>query len=246
MTNNSETVISTELPLVTDADIITYLRRSHKIAELTALTKRDALVIATCEQLNIKVSDEELQAEGNTFRQEHKLLSVSETISWLSRQNITVEDWSQGIRIQLLTQKLKKHLFGDAVDAHYMNNRDAYRRVALSQIQVKELEKALEIDRLLREEKASFCALALKYSQAKQSKQNGGFVGIRFVAELMPEIAGAIDSLEEGAIASPIPTKHGYHIIKIEKWFPTELTELVRDEILESLFLNWNSQRVAE
>jgi hypothetical protein len=194
MTNNSETVVATELPPVTDADIITYLRRSYKIAELTALTKRDALVIAACEQFNIEVSDEELQAAGNTFRQEHKLLSVSETISWLSRQNITVEDWSQGIRIQLLTKKLKEHLFGDAVDTHYMSNRDAYRRVALSQIQVKELEKAQEVHRLLQEQQVSFCAVALGYSQAKQSKQNGGFVGIRFVAELMPEIASGLSS----------------------------------------------------
>jgi parvulin-like peptidyl-prolyl isomerase len=241
MTNSSETVISKELPPVTDADIITYLRRSHKIAELTTLTKRDTLIIATCEQLNIEVSDEELQAAGNTFRQEHKLLSVSETVSWLSKQQITVEDWSQGIRIQLLTKKLKEHLFGNAVDAHYMNNRDAYRRVALSQIQIKELDKALEIDRLLREEKASFCVLALEYSQAKQSKQNGGFVGIRFVAELMPEITGAIVEMEAGAISTPIETKLGYHIVRVEKWFASELTETVREEILSSLFQNWLS-----
>jgi parvulin-like peptidyl-prolyl isomerase len=244
MINNSQTtVISTEIPPITDVDIINYLRRSQKIAEFTALAKRDSLVIATCERLNIEVSDQELQAAGDKFRQEHKLLGASETISWLSQQQITVEDWSQGIRIQLLTKKLQERLFSDAVDAHYMNDREAYKRVALSQIQVKELEKAQEIYRLLREEKASFCALALEYSQAKQSKQNGGFVGVRFLAELMPEIAKAILDIEAGAISTPIETKLGYHLIRVEKWFASELTETVREEILGSLFQNWLSTR---
>jgi len=34
------------------------------------------------------------------------------------------------------------------------------------------------------EENASFCAL-LEYSKGKQSKENGGFVGIRFISEPM-------------------------------------------------------------
>lgn len=219
-------------------DIIAYLRHSHQIAEIAALAERDTLILNICQQCEITVSDEELQTAGDTFRLEHKLLGSTETLAWLSEQRITVENWSQGIRIALLTKKLKEYLFGDAVDEHYINNRDDYRRVALSQILVNDLPNALKIALALREENASFCALALEHSQGKQSKENGGFIGICFTAKLMPEILEAISEAKEGEVFGPIQTKLGYHIVKVEKWFPVELSD-VRDRVLETLFQNW-------
>lgn len=239
MSETLEKLAPPEILSITDADIIAYLRHSHKIAEIAALAEQDALVLNTCEQFGITVSDEELQAAGDDFRLEHKLLGTSETLAWLSQQRISVEDWSQGIRVALLTKKLKEHLFGEAVDDHYIGNRDNYRRVALSQILVLDLTDALKITQSLREENASFCALALQYSKGKQSQENGGFAGIQFLAELMEELAQAVTDVKESELIGPIQTKLGYHILKVEKWFPTELNEFVRDQILESLFQAW-------
>ncbi len=107
-----------------------------------------------------------------------------------------------------------------------------------------DLIEARKVTYAIREENASFCALALEHSKGKQSKENGGFVGIRFLSELMPEIAQAISEANEGEVIEPIQTRLGYHIIKIEKWFPTELSESVREEILESHFQAWLRERV--
>ena len=169
---------------------------------------------------------------------EHKLLGASETLAWLGRQRISVEHWSKGVRVSLQTQKLKEHLFGEAVDNHYMTKRDDYRRVALSQILVRDLTEALKIAQALRVENASFCALALEHSRGKQSQQNAGFVGIRFLAELLPEIAKAVVEAKEGEVVGPIQTKLGYHILRVEKWLATELNE-AREQVLESLFQGW-------
>ncbi len=137
-----------------------------------------------------------------------------------------------------MTQKLKEHLFGDAVDAHYMSNRDDYRRVALSQILVRDLTEALQIAQALRPGNVSFCALALEHSKGKHSKENGGFAGVRFMAELLPEICKAIAQSKESEIIGPIQTKLGYHLLRVEKWFPAELSE-VREQVLDSLFQAW-------
>jgi parvulin-like peptidyl-prolyl isomerase len=228
-----------EISSATNEDIITYLRHSHKMAEIAALAERDAFILDICKQFNITVSDEELQAAGDAFRLEYKLLGASETLAWLQEQRITVEDWSQGIRVALLTKKLKEYLFGDAVDAHYISNRDDYKRVALSQILVHDLPDALKVAHAVREENTSFCALALEYSKGKQSKENGGFVGICFIAKLLPEIVQAISEAKEGEAIGPIQSKLGYHIVRIEKWFQAELSESVREEILDSLFQSW-------
>ncbi|MEB3179146.1 MAG: peptidylprolyl isomerase [Nostocaceae cyanobacterium] len=223
----------------TDEEIIAYLRRSCNIAEIAAKAEHDALILSICQQLDITVSDEELQAAGDTFRLEHKLLGASETLKWLSGQRITLEDWSSGIRLSLLEKKLKEHLFGASIDNYYINNRPNFKRVALSQILVRDLADALKIAHAIREENASFCGLAILHSKGKQSKENGGFAGIRFLSELIPDIAQAVSNAKEGEVIGPIQTTLGYHIIKIEKWFPSELTESVREAILASLFQGW-------
>ena len=238
MQETLEKLVVPEIAPATDEAIITYLRQSYKIAEITAQAEQDALILAVCSQLGITLTDEELQAAGDAFRLEHKLLGASETLGWLAKQRITVEDWSQGLRVSLLTQKLKEHLFGDVVDAHYISNRDDYRRVALSQILVRDLTEALQIVQVLRGENASFCALALQYSKGKQSKENGGFAGVRFMAELLPEIVKAIVEAKEWEIIGPVQTKLGYHLLRVEKWFPPELSE-VREQVLDSLFQAW-------
>ncbi|MBH8578134.1 peptidylprolyl isomerase [Nostocaceae cyanobacterium CENA369] len=239
----TETLANTELIslpeiVATDEDVIAYLRYSHKIAEYAVLAERNAFILNICQQFNLTVTDEELQTAGDAFRLEHKLLGVSETLAWLQQQRITVDDWSKGIRLELLTKKLKEYLFGDAVDDHYLSNRQNYQRVALSQILVSDLTEAQKVTYAIQESNESFCALALEYSKGKQSKQNGGFVGVRFLSELMPEIAQAISQAKEGDAIGPIHTKLGYHILRIEKCFPAEFSES-REQVLESLFQRW-------
>jgi parvulin-like peptidyl-prolyl isomerase len=222
----------------TDEDVIAYLRYSHKIAEYAVLAERNAFVLNICEQFGLTVTDEELQTAGDTFRLEHKLLGVSETLAWLQQQRITVDDWSRGTKLELLTKKLKEYLFGDAVDSHYLSNFKDYQRVALSQILVSDLTEAKKVTYAIQESNESFCALALEYSKGKQSKRNGGFVGVRFLSELMPEIVQAIAQAKEGEVIGPIHTKLGYHILRIEKRFPAEFNES-REQVLESLFQDW-------
>jgi len=227
-----------EILTATDEEILAYMRRSWRIAEIAATAEREALIISLCKELSITVSEEELQTAGDTFRQERKLLGASETLSWLKQQCITVEDWSQGIRVSLLKQKLKEYLFGESVDSDYIKNLANYQRVALSQIVVSDLTRAVKIAQALQEKNASFCVLALEYSKGKQSRENGGFVGIRFTAELLPEITRAITDVKEGQIIGPIQTKIGYHILRVEKWFSAEMKE-VRDQVLEFMFQSW-------
>lgn len=170
---------------------------------------------------------------------ERKLWGNAETSAWLEEQRITVDEWSQGIKVALLENKLKEHLFSAAVDNAYVSNRNNYRRVALSQILVTDLATAWKIVQMLREGQASFSALALEHSKGKQSQENGGFVGIRYLVELIPEIAKPLTEAKEDEIIGPVQTKVGYHVLRVEKWFPIELNQGVREQIMDSLFQVW-------
>jgi len=96
MQETLEKLLLPEISSATDDDVVAYLRHSFKFAEMAALAERDALIFAVCEQLSITVTEEELQAAGDAFRLEHKLLGAAETLAWLGKQRISVEDWSKG------------------------------------------------------------------------------------------------------------------------------------------------------
>jgi parvulin-like peptidyl-prolyl isomerase len=120
-----------------------------------------------------------------------------------------------------------------------LTNREEYHRAAFSQILVSELPDAWQIVQKLRSGQASFCAMALEHSKAQLSRKQGGFVGVRFLSTLMSEIKEAITGVAEGEIIDPIKTHLGYHVLRIEKWFPPTLNEAVLEEILEVLFQQW-------
>lgn len=250
MTNNTIQIqdeiqeTNTESPFPTistanDAEIVDYLRHSCKFAEIATLAEEEAFVVKLCQHFGIEVNETEWQGEGDIFRLQHKLLGIEETTKWLEQQRITLEDWSEGIKLRLLTKKLKEYLFGANVDLHYIANRDQYQRVALSQILVLDRETATTIQRSLLADQTSFCALALEHSQGKQSHTNGGFLGILYLSQLVPEIAKAIANSATGTIIGPIQTKLGYHLLRVEKWFPTEMSESVREQIFNTLWQIW-------
>ncbi|AFZ27368.1 parvulin-like peptidyl-prolyl isomerase [Cylindrospermum stagnale PCC 7417] len=234
-----KTLTLVPVPPATDAEILAYLRRSGKLTEIAALAERDVIILTMCEQLGITISDAEWQAAGDAFRLERQLWGTSETLAWLKQQRIRIQEWSQGIRVALLEKKLKEHLFGATVDSTYISNQHNYRRVALSQILVFDLTTAEKIVQTLQAGSASFCALALEYSQGKLSQENGGFVGIRCLVELLPEIVTAITDAEEGEVIGPIKTKLGYQIFRVEKWLSSELNQSVREQILDMMFKAW-------
>ncbi|MBL1178735.1 peptidylprolyl isomerase [Pantanalinema sp. GBBB05] len=232
-----------EVPTATDEEILAYLRRSAQIAEIAALAEHEALILALCDRLKITVSDDELQSAGNAFRLQHQLVGAEETFAWLQQQRITAEAWTEGIRVKLLERKLKDLLFGGQVDSQYLNNRKEFKRVALSQILVRDRPTALKIVQALQAENASFCALAVEYGLGKQAKERGGFLGVHFLPKLLPEIVQAISQARAGEVIGPIQTKFGYHILRVEKWYPLQLDDSVRVEVVDALFQGWLQQQ---
>ena len=234
--------LSAHLPPATpiaDMELLAFLRQTHQIAGLAQAAEQSVRIVQVCEHLGITVSEAELQAAGDAFRVQHRLTTVPQTLAWLQRQRISLEDWSEGIRCQLLTHKLQEQLFGESVDNYYLQNRKHYDRVALSQIVVSDLDLAQHLQKSLTVTPEAFCALALQYSILKEAQTKGGFMGVCYRSELAPELREAISDLEPGAIVGPIATLGSYHLLKLEQCLPTQLTTALRKHILNSMLQVW-------
>lgn len=234
-----------EIDPITDEQILSCLRKSCQMAEVYAQAEKDVRVLAMCERFEIMVSDEELQVAGDVFRTENRLTGAAETMGWLAQQRMSVEDWSEGIRLKLMMEKLHEHMFGALVDSHYMNNREDYQRVALSQILVQDASEAARMMKVLERDKSAFCRLALETSKGRQSKAQGGFVGVRFLAELMPELTAVLKVAQEGDVVGPVQTQIGFHVLKVERWLPVDLSE-VRQAVIEKFASVWWHGKPAE
>jgi parvulin-like peptidyl-prolyl isomerase len=239
------TVILPKIEPANDQQVLDCLKSSQQYTAFAAEAERNLLIENIAKQLNITVSEDEIQEFADNFRKKNKLYGETETMEWLSMQRITTEDWSKGVYLQLLTHKVKEEIAGENADSYYFANRNACRRVAVSQILVDNLTTAMKVVESIRQQKDSFCALALDFSQGKQSRENGGFAGVKFVAELLPEVAAAIEEAAIGEVLDPVKSKIGYHILRVEKWYPAEFTE-VRDAVIDYLFHAWVSEKFNE
>ena len=224
---------------VTDSDVLTHLRQTQQLASITRQVEQAHLIGQLCQQLDLHVLDDDLQRAGDAFRRDHKLLGIPATLAWLTNQHITAEDWTEGIRQQLLRQQLAEHLFGSMIDDSYMSDRNLFRRVALSQIVVRDLATAQQLAQPLQQQPASLSALALEYSQSRPSKDQGGFVGIHYLMDFAPEIVEAITDHSAGDIVGPVESQQGYHLFRIDKWFAPNLNEETRQTLLTKMLQNW-------
>jgi peptidyl-prolyl cis-trans isomerase SurA len=64
-------------------------------------------------------------------------------------------------------------------------------------------------------------------------KEKGGDMGDVVRGELLPDLDKAVFNAQSGAILGPIPTKSGWHIIKVEQRLPSEIPafESIKDKL---------------
>jgi peptidyl-prolyl cis-trans isomerase C len=98
-----------------------------------------------------------------------------------------------------------------------------------------------EADKIIAElkaKKASFSALAKKYSIHEQSKNKGGRIDWINSDFIVPSIYQAADELKKpGLIDKPIKSKYGWHVVKVEKVRLAKVPPLknIRGEIANQL-----------
>lgn len=100
-------------------------------------------------------------------------------------------------------------------------------KVKCSRITVKDKNKLKEVYKKLRKGE-NFSDVARQYSEDYTAKY-GGDLGEVTPGQFEPKLSRAIFSLREGQISSPISTKDGYHIIKVNKRIKYEKPDISID-----------------
>lgn len=229
---------SIEIP---KSEIEKHLKQELKLKQICSKILHQKIIAETASSKNIVVTDQEIEAEANKVRCALHLEKASDTLAWLQENLTDPEEWEVAIRNQLLHQKLAQNLFDEAVEPFFAQNRPNFDRFILYQLVVPYEQLAQELFYQVEEEEISFYQAAHLYDIDPQRRYVCGYEGEVHRGDYTADIAAAIfkTPVVIGELIGPIRSPHGYHLFKIENYFPAQLTNEIRQEIMNKLFEQW-------
>ncbi|NET00250.1 MAG: hypothetical protein F6K61_06635 [Sphaerospermopsis sp. SIO1G1] len=171
---------------------------------------------------NVKYTQAEFNNYHQRYQQVHKNSKVIPSI----------------ILRQFKIQKFKHLTWGNQVEPYFSENKQGLDQVSFSLIQTNDGEIAQEIYFRITEGEESFANLARQYSQGAEAK-NGGWVGTHKLGNLNPNLAKILRGLQPGKMPSLTYLEKMFIIVRLDKVSPAQLTEQLREEILQKMFEDW-------
>lgn len=220
-------------------EFINFLKKNFQLKDISQKIIEQKIIEYKARELNLVVTDDEIQQECDRLRKEKKLEKATDTMAWLTEQMVSVEIWEQAIYENLLREKLANELFREEVKAFFSQNKINFEQVVLYQIIVPYNKLAWEILYQIEEEEMSFYHAAHLYDVDEKRRLNCGYEGKIYRWSLPPDISTKVFSAKEKQPIVPFQTEQGYHILMVENFIEAELTEEISQEILHKMFEQW-------
>jgi len=205
----------------------------------------NALLRACAKDMNIAITDEELQAAADKFRIDTGLLSASETNEWLEENDLTLEEFERKLENDLLKYKVEAVVATEEkINKMFAEGIIYFEKAMISEILVHDKGLAEEIRAQLDEGEAEFAALAGQYSIDPESADKGGVVGPVNRNDLPDAVAVEVFADDAKGLIGPIEADGDYYIINIiepKKADPAD--EQTRKIILDQLFEEFVSEK---
>ena len=219
--------------------VVEYLKHEVRLEKILREILSRQVILEAAEQYGVEVSQEEVQKEADDFRYKNKLENSSQTYSWLEDQLITAEEWEEGIRCHMITNKLSEYLFSKKVEEYFAQNIADYEQVVLYKIVVLERALAQEIFYKIEENEMSFFEAAHCYDIQEGRRLTCGYEGKVSRWQLKPAESSKIFSANPNEILEITETENGYELCMVERFISPELTPEIRKTILRKLYKEW-------
>lgn len=225
--------ISTE---ISDADILEQVKISRKMPEITEQIIMNRIIKEEAEKANLKVDVKELQEAADDFRARNKLIRAKSTQIWLAMNHLSLDEFENIIRLELLSSKLKDLLILDKVEEYFYQHQLDFDKVVLYEVVLENKELATELYYSVREGELKFQDIASKYIKDVELRRKGGYLGSVVRKDLDIALLSVFSITSFPQIIKPISTALGFHLIWIEEMIKATLDEKVQNEIKTQLF----------
>lgn len=185
------------------------------------------------------VSEEDIQAEGDRQRHELRLERAEDTLAWLESEQVTPDQWEQGIKDKLLRSLMAEHLFARDVDRIFAENKLNYDRRAIYRLEIADAAIAQELFYQIEDDEISFFEAAYLYLEDEDKRDRCGFEGLLHRWELPKAHAAVIFEAQHEQVLPPIETEAGFVLFWVGRIVPAMLTPELRIKILNESLDQW-------
>jgi parvulin-like peptidyl-prolyl isomerase len=225
--------------VVKPEEIVNFLKSEMNFKQVCQKVLFQKVICQVAQKRGIIVTTEEIEAEANRQRREKHLEKATDTLSWLTDELISSDDWEVGIRNHLLSQKLAQTLFAKEVESFFLQNRQSFEQVIFYQIILDSQKLAQELYYQIEEGEISFYEAAHLYDIDVNRRQKCGYEGKVYRCSIEADIAAIVFTTIRSQLIEPVKTHRGYHLLMVEEFIPAELSPEKYQEILNNMFQQW-------
>jgi peptidyl-prolyl cis-trans isomerase SurA len=227
-------------------------RKAELSKEMIEELVSEMLIKDRADRLGITVAPDEIKSALDRLKQQYGMTTEKDFDDQLAKAGMTRGDMENRMRDSIITNKVFGHelrpredLTDKELRERYDREKERYRlpeRARLREIVILRPEGAIAAEAAEKRAAAlavqaktastDFAKLAQTSSEAG-SKEKGGDLGDVTRGELLPDLDKAVFNATSGAVLGPIPTKSGWHILKVEQRLPSEVPafESVKDQL---------------
>ena len=233
---------TSQMTSISIAEIMQYLKLSLKMPSILANLIDRKIIEKTASIENINVTEDELQKAADIFRLKNNLISSQDTLKWLEKNYLSVPEFEQSLKMDILSRKLAHHLFEDQVEASFHAHQLDYYQAIVYEIALSNFNLAMELFYGIQEKELSFWDLAHKYIEDDELRRHNGYRGKKTRSQLPPEIAAAVFALNNERlpqVIKPIAIGKKTYLIYVEEIIQPVLEQSLRQKIISQLYEDW-------
>jgi parvulin-like peptidyl-prolyl isomerase len=200
------------------------------------------LLIAQATQDIALTSAEEALALEQFYTRQH-IKDEAQTNAWLKYHRMSAEQLSAQAMRLIKLEKFKQMTWNAYVETDFLKYKSKLDQFTCSILRTKDAELAQELYFRIKEGEQTFADLAPQYSQGTEA-QSGGLIGPLAASNMHPKLFQILSSSKPGQLCSPQPLEEWFVIVRLEQYFPAQLDEGIRQQILERRFQEWLEQQL--
>ncbi|MBD2298700.1 peptidylprolyl isomerase [Nostoc sp. FACHB-87] len=232
--------------IIASEDILYQLKLSCQLPDIIAAIATRKIITDAATKADIEIKAGELQQTADKLRLVKKLITAKDTETWLEKHYLSLNEFKELVQTSLLSAKLAEYLFAEQVKSFFAAHQLDYTQSITYEVVLDDEELAWQLFYELQENNISFQNIAQQYIQEPELRRLGGYCGIRYRSDVIPEIANYVFTAHPPQILKPILTHKGVHLIWVEEIIQPHLDEKLRCKILRDLFASWLQQQLEE
>jgi hypothetical protein len=186
---------------------------------------------------------EEMIHACKQFYEQQQINSEVDRQAWLTRNHLTMEQLEAMITRNQRIEKFKQATWENKLESYFLKRKGKLDRVIYSLLRTKDLNIAQELYFRIQEGEQSFADLARLYSQGPEA-QTGGLIGPVELSTPHPALAQKLAASQPGQLLAPTRLGEWFVIVRLEKFMPAQLDDIMRQRMLSELYESWITEQL--